>query len=213
MRLLVFLTVLVLFSGLCGCMEEVDDSTNHDTNGLSEHLTDEDWNYYVFSYTSGKDLHELFDAGFTTINTALAWFDPTNSSFLLEINASNTNNISQLEHISTVMSENISRYTPLLQNYSLSDSIQNHSLEQKKLFLCYQNLSNIFLLISYKVQTSLEHSNQSSILVDISEDMGAIFDEDGYRTDIMNTQVDIMVSIPDETWEEWTKDRDWSFMG
>ncbi len=212
MKLGVLITVFLFFTCLCGCVEEPGDSTNDDTNGVSEHLTDVDWNYYVFSYTSGKDLHELFDRGFTIINTELTWFDPTNSSFLLEITPSNKDNFTQLEQISTTMNENISRYALLLNTFSVSPTFINHSVKQQQLFVNYQNLSNIFRSINYKIRTSIDRSNTSTLLVDISEDMVAIFTIDESRNDIMNDQVDMMIHIPDDIWDEWTKDRDWSFM-
>ena len=212
------ITLMFLITGFSGCVEDKDTNPNKDNSNFDDNiesggnLTEEDWDYFVFQYTSGKDLHDLFTSGFNIIDNELALFDPINSTFLLELNLSNQDNLFQLKSISKVMNANISQYRTILQNFTLSDKMINHGLEQNKLINSYQNLSNDFLSVYNKINASFELSNESTTLVDISEEMEIIFVGDDSIAVIMDNQVEIIVSISDEEWDEWTKDRDWSFM-
>ena len=212
------ITLMFLITGFSGCVEDKDTNPNKDNSNFDDNiesggnLTEEDWDYFVFHHTSGKDLHALFTSGFNIIDNELALFDPINSTFLLELNLSNQDTLFQLKSISKVMNANISQYRTILQNFTLSDKMINHGLEQNKLINSYQNLSNDFLSVYNKINASFELSNESTTLVDISEEMGIIFVGDDSIAVIMDNQVEIIVSISDEEWDEWTKDRDWSFM-
>lgn len=212
------ITLMFLITGFSGCVEDKDTNPNKDNSNFDDNiesggnLTEEDWDYFVFHYTSGKDLSALFTSGFNIINNELAWFDPANSTFLLELNLSNQDTLFQLKNISKVMNANISQYRTILQNFTLSNKIINHGLEQNKLINNYQNLSNAFLSVYTKINASFELSNESTTLIDISEEMEIILVVDDSIADIMDNQVEIIVSISDEEWDEWTKDRDWSFM-
>lgn len=210
--------LVFLITGFSGCIEDKDtdydkNNSDFDDNIESEgNLTEEDWDYFVFHYTSGKDLHILFTSGFNIIDNELAFFDSVNSTFLLGFNLSNQDTLFQLKSISKVMNANISQYRTILQNFTLSDKMINHGLEQNKLLNGYQNLSNAFLSVYDKINAFFEHSNESTTLIDISEEMEIILVGDDSIADIMDNQVEIIVSISDEEWDEWAKDRDWSFM-
>lgn len=210
MKLYTAIILSVLFILVSGCMDQGSDST--DTKDSTYVLTDNDWDYYVFSYTSGKDLRDISDVGLAQINDALTWFDPTNESFLLQVNASNVDTLLLLKSLSMQMDDNISRYIASLQNFTLSNIIHNHSKEQNGLFHCYQNISKAFSLIFFKMNSSLNESSTSSFLVDVSDEMNTIFDEDEKRNDILNDQVNLLISIPEDVWDTWTSGRDWSFM-
>lgn len=187
-------------------------TSNQQPTVVSSELTDEDWDYFVFHYNSGKDLHGLFMEGFDIVNEEISLFDPTNSSFLLKCNASNIDRLSQLSFIAETMKENISVYKSRLAGFSLSDQMKDHGLQQNKLFNVYSNLSNVFLSIDEKVQNSYNSSVNDSILIGISNEMNLLFVGDETISLIMDDQLATIINISDEAWDEWTKDRDWSFM-
>lgn len=208
--------LIFLIVGFSGCLEEknIESDEKNTYNGKSEYgnnLTDEDWDYFVFHYNSGKDLNNLFTIGFDIIDTQISLFDPVNSSFLLEINNSNKNILYQLNNISNTMNSNISLYNSFLNNFTLSSNMVNHSFEQKKLLNAYQNYSYAFLSIYNKIIANFNPSIEEYFFIDISEEMAIIFYIEGLIVQIMNNQVEIIVNIPNEIWDKW-ENNDWSFM-
>lgn len=199
------LSAIVIISSICGCVTDTQESVRTE-------LTNEDWDYFVFHYLSGKDLHGLFVGGFSIVNSEISLFDPDNSSFLLKSNMSNQHLFHQLKIISETMTENISMYKDELDGFTLSEQLKDHGLEQDKLFNVYANLSKVFLSIAEKVNTSFNESINESLLISISNEMQLLFVGDETISLIMDNQLAKIINISDEAWDEWTKERDWSFM-
>ena len=196
-----FIMFLAFFNG---CIEETE-SVEH------ENLTEEDWSYFNFHYLSGKDLYTSFNSGFNILNTQISLYDPENSSFLLEVNSTNEQVFFQLHDIAEFMSSNISVYKNNLNNYTVSSNMMNHSQKQGQLFDVYQNLSYVFDSVYIKVISGFDSSIETMVYIDISNEMALIFMIEQLITTIMDEQVNLVVSIPDDIWAEWD-DKDWSFI-
>jgi len=203
--IIIAISAIIIISSLCGCVNEPKENVRNE-------LGDEDWDYFVFHYLSGKDLHSLFVDGFSIVNSEISLFDPDNSSFLLKCNVSNQHLFDQLRSISETMTENISIYKDELDGFMLSEQLKEHGLEQDKLFNVYANLSKVFLSIAEKVNTSFNESINESLLISISNEMQLLFVGDETISLIMDNQLAKIINISDEAWDEWTKERDWSFM-
>lgn len=201
----VAILILVLFSSLSGCIKETEKKS-------SEHLGDEDWDYFVFHYESGRDLSRLFAEGIRLLDDAMSLYDPVDQSFLLKLDQSNKIELLKLEWIARTMQQNISNYQKQLEQFTLSDQMKSHGEQQGKLFTIYYGQSTFFLSSYEKILYFSDGLNDDSRYIDVSEEMLALFLGDDIISDIMNTQVDLIRSIPDDAWEKWTMERDWSFM-
>ncbi len=199
---------IILVIVLAGCFQ-VDES--NEKKVYDEDLTKEDWDYFVFHYFSGKDLNQLFKSGFQIINTEMSKFDPINSSFLLEVNQSNWNELSNLKNISNIMYKNISNYRNELTNFTLSSNMIDHAKKQSDLFNVYENTSNLYMITYNRIVVVYNSSKAETSYVDISDIMLQIFSIEESINDIMDDQVNQILNIPDEIWNEWD-DKDWSFM-
>ncbi len=213
--ILLFIMLLAFFSG---CVEETESAEHEnqpnesmETTEQDAHLTEEDWNYFNFHYFSGKDLYTSFNSGFNIINTQISLYDPVNSSFLLEVNSSNEQVFFHLHDIAEFMSSNISVYQNNLHNYTVSSNMMNHSQKQGQLFDVYQNLSYVFDSVYIKVIAGFDPSIETMVYIDISNEMALIFMIEQLITTIIDEQVNLVVSIPDDIWAEWD-DKDWSFI-
>lgn len=211
--LLIFILVIV-FSG-CTTEETSDQNTDTDNespNVGAESLTDEDWDYFVFSYVSGEDLYHLFNQGFNQIDNSLSLFDPVNDTFLLKLNTTTKAKLLDLESIALIIQNNATHYQSDLDEYTLSEQLKPHATLQETLFTVYQNRSISFLSVYNKINVTINLSDDRINLVDISSEMANIFTEDELITEILDAQINQINSIPDDEWDKWTKDRDWSFM-
>jgi hypothetical protein len=150
--------------------------------------------------------------GFSIVNIELELFDPNNSSFLLQCNSTNHEDLIQLGNISRNITEHFLIYMNLLNNSSLSTLIYQHGSKQKKLFDTYNYLSGVLFSIYDKVQTTFNPYGLEAFLIDISDEMQLLFDIDETITSIIDDQVEIILSLSDKIWDDWTKERDWSFM-
>lgn len=213
--ILPFIMLLAFFSG---CVEETESAEHEnqpnesmETTEQDAHLTEEDWNYFNFHYFSGKELYTSFNSGFNIINTQISLYDPVNSSFLLEVNSSNEQVFFYLHDIAEFMNSNISVYQNNLHNYTVSSNMMNHSQKQGQLFDVYQNLSYVFDSVYIKVIAGFDPSIETMVYIDISDEMALIFMIEQLITTIMDEQVNLVVSIPDDIWAEWN-DKDWSFI-
>lgn len=202
------LTLIILIAGFSGCVQE-NESDEQETQDVQ--LTDEDWNYFVFHYESGKDLNQLFTSGFNIIDKEIKLFDPVNSSFLLEVNNSNLNIITNLKNISNEMYENISDYRSTLDDFKVSSNLIDHHQKQGDLFDVYENLSNLYLATYNRIISVYNSSTAKTKLVDISDIMQQLFVIEESINSIMDDQVQEIIDIPEEVWDKW-EDKDWSFM-
>ncbi|HMA83035.1 MAG TPA: hypothetical protein VKP59_02275 [Candidatus Thermoplasmatota archaeon] len=200
--------LIILIVGFSGCVQE-NESDEQITQDVQ--LTDEDWNYFVFHYKSGKDLNQLFTSGFNIIDKEIKLFDPVNSSFLLEVNNSNLNELTNLKNISNKMYENISDYRSTLDDFMVSSNLIEHHQKQSNLFDVYENLSNLYLATYNRIISVYNSSTAKTKLVDISDIMQQLFVIEESINSIMDDQVQEIIDIPEEIWNKW-EDKDWSFM-
>jgi len=204
----ILLTLIILIAGFSGCVQE-SESDDQETQDVQ--LTDEDWNYFVFHYESGKDLNQLFTSGFNIIDKEIKLFDPVNSSFLLEVNNSNLNIITNLKNISNEMYENISDYRSTLDDFKVSSNLIDHHQKQGDLFDVYENLSNLYLATYNRIISVYNSSTAKTKLVDISDIMQQLFVIEETINSLMDDQVQEIIDIPEKVWDKW-EDKDWSFM-
>jgi hypothetical protein len=205
--------LLLTIVSLHGCIQDNTTSDDqHDTEDANK-LTDEDWAYFVFHYTSGEDLHTLYSSAGDIISNELYLSDSANYTYLIELNMMNQQTLNELKNISEIMTINISRYQQTLLNFTLSEKMKNHSDLQTILFNKYQTLSDAIFSIYTTINSSTAPTNTTATVIDISKDMVPMLPVSESITDILDSQVDIItLGISDEEWDAWTKDRDWSFM-
>ena len=209
MKIITFIVCLVLFiTCSIGCVEQESEHEN------IENLTDIDWEYFQFHYSSGKDLDRLFRQGVVIINEEIAVYNPANSSFLLEVNSTNHQSLSHLINISITILKNVSSYQIILQNYSTSSYFTNHKIVQENIFSIYKELSYVYLIAYDRIEAAYINSNSSNnteIYVDISDTMISIFSIEESINENMSAQVNHIVTIPEDIWSQWDE-KDWSFM-
>lgn len=211
--MILMIAIFIISMGFYGCIEE-ENNTNGQNNQPTENiLTDEDWDYFVFHYLSGKDLHTLYSTAGDLISNEIYFSDSANYTYLIELNIANQQTLAQLKNLSEQLNANSSQYIDTLQTFTLSTTMKNHSELQNTLFVRYLSLSQIISSIYDTIFSSTPPTNTSATVIDISVDMIQMLSVSELITDLLDEQVDIItLQISDEEWEEWTKDRDWSFM-
>jgi len=185
----IIIGIIVLITVLNGCITE--DKSEKQTY---EKLTDEDWNYIVWYYTSDGDFFNYTDKG---------------TSIMREEHG----NFTKFENLSNELYQEIQIKMGENNKFTLSNRIEGLRTYYTKILNLKINVSkvyyNIYELYLDTYNPVTETVNISLLQIynqNIADYIGLIAD---YLEEMDNH---INNTISDEEWNIWIKDRDWSFL-
>jgi len=188
-KYLIIISIIILITGLSGCITE--DKSEKQTY---EKLTDEDWNYIVWYYTSDGNFFNYTDTGTSIMgeeHSNFTKFENLSNKLYQEIQ------IRMQENSKFTLSNRIevlrTYYTKIL-NLKINVSIEYYNIYELywDTYNPITEIVNISLLQIYNQNIA----NYIGLIADYLEDM---------ENHMNNT-------ISDEEWNIWIKGRDWSFL-
>lgn len=212
---LVLFISLVLITPFLGCTENIDDSNSADKEKnddvKTEELTDEDWEYYVWQYTTRNQLFDKIQTGWEIINSTT---DKHIRLFILRNDS--VEDISKLNNISLTIKKNVTSHLNNISNFNLSNRLEEIRGNQIIILNSYYNISKSYSSIYNKYIKRLkdhDESIQKTEYVDMSDQINEIIENSkSIQTQINTINTKLNNSISENEYFKWVEGKNTSIL-
>jgi len=200
--LIVTLLIVLSFSGCILNQNETDKNK-------AEPLTDEDWEYYTWQYTTRNQLFDQMNNGWHILNST-----SKAKGRLIELNDNNLHNLSQLYNLSKQMEENSTTHLSKISNFTLSNRMESIRRDQIVILNNYLNISTNYSAIYNRYAEEMQSYNVSSQkpkYISFSNEMELIIENTlSIQSRISSISTKVNSTISEKEWNTWTQGKDTS---